>query len=85
MQKERYNTPNYNSATFKEAIANSSSATLTVDHFKYLYEAQSVFMNDMPVIPVYHDSDTMLASDIIIGWDRSVLGTLDFSSATVNR
>ncbi len=38
-------------------------------------------MNDMPMVPVYHYTDKMMASDSLVGWDRSVLGTVDFSTA----
>ena len=78
-----YNDPNYYNPDFEAALDKSSSATSPQDHFKYLYEAQSIFMNDMPIIPVYHYSDTMLASPVVEGWDRSVLGTVDFTGASI--
>ena len=42
-------------------------------------------MNDMPIIPVYHYSDTMLVSNDLKDWGRSVLGTVDFSRAYIER
>ena len=79
-----YNDPNYYNPQFEKLLNDASSATSPKAHFDALYAAQDVFMNDMPVIPVYHYSDTMLASDKVVGWDRSVLGSVDFSTATVS-
>jgi oligopeptide transport system substrate-binding protein len=79
-----YNDPNYNNAEYDELL---SAATLAKDkeHFDLLYKAQDILMAEVPVITVYHYSDTMLASDVIVGWDRSVLGTIDFSGADLAR
>ena len=78
-----YNEPNYYNPDFEAALDAASSATTAAEHFEYLYAAQDIFMNDMPIIPVYHYSDTMLASEVLEGWDRSVLGTLDFTGAYI--
>ena len=78
-----YNDPNYFSEEFEVAMAAAGSATEKADHFNALYEAQEILMNDLPIIPVYHYSDTMLASERLVGWDRSVLGGLDFTTASI--
>ncbi len=78
-----YNDPNYYSEDFEAAMAAAGSAVDPADHFAALYDAQDIFMGDMPIIPVYHYSDTMLASEKVEGWDRSVLGTIDFTGAIV--
>ncbi len=78
-----YNDPNYYNPDFEAALDRAASATTAEDHFAALYEAQDIFMNDMPIIPVYHYSDFMLASDKLEGWDRSVLGTIDFTTAYI--
>lgn len=78
-----YNDPNYDSADFNAAIDAAGATTDPAEHFAQLYKAQEIFINDMPIIPIYHYSDICLAAEKVIGWDRSVLGTLDFSSATI--
>ena len=78
-----YNDPNYYNPEFEAALDKAGAATTPQDHFAALYEAQGIFMLDMPIIPVYHYSDTMLASPKLEGWDRSVLGTLDFTGAYI--
>ena len=78
-----YNDPNYYNEDFEAAMAAALSTTDKAEHYAKLYEAQEIFINDMPIIPVYHYSDTMLASERLVGWDRSVLGGLDFTTATI--
>jgi oligopeptide transport system substrate-binding protein len=78
-----YNDPNYFNEDFEAAMAAALSTTDKAEHFEKLYEAQEIFINDFAVIPVYHYSDTMLASERVVGWDRSVLGGLDFTTAEI--
>jgi oligopeptide transport system substrate-binding protein len=78
-----YNDPNYFNADFEAAMAAALAATDKAEHFAKLYEAQTILMTDMPIIPVYHYSDVMLASERLVGWDRSVLGGLDFTTASI--
>ncbi|MGS0973699.1 MAG: peptide ABC transporter substrate-binding protein [Candidatus Izemoplasmataceae bacterium] len=80
-----YNDPNYYNSEFDTLLTEASTTTDTATHFEKLYEAQEVFMTDFPIIPVYHYTDTMLVSDDLVGWGRSVLGTVDFTRATINR
>jgi len=78
-----YNDPNYYNEDFEAALNAASETTDPAVHYAELYKAQEIFMTDMPVIPVYHYSDTMLASEVVVGWDRSVLGSVDFTGAKI--
>ena len=75
-----YNDPKYSNPEFDELMANAV-ATRGKEHFDNLYKAQEIFMTEMPIIPVYHYTDVMLVSEKLQGWDRSVLGSVDFSGA----
>ena len=77
-----YNDPKYNNAEY-DALLSKAAVTRGKEHFDVLYEAQEMFIADMPVIPIYHYTDVMLVSEKLQGWDRSVLGTVDFSGATL--
>jgi oligopeptide transport system substrate-binding protein len=79
-----YNDPNYNNPAFNAAMSRAAS-TYGAAHFEALYEAQDILMNDMPIIPVYHYTDSMLSSAHVKGWDRSMLGGVDFSRAYIER
>lgn len=82
-QGNAYNDPDYNSAAFEAKMAEASSATTSAAHFNALYEAHEIFMGDMPVIPIYHYNDTLLIKARVKGWSRSVLGSIDFSTAYI--
>lgn len=82
-QGNAYNDPDYNNPDFEAKIAEASSATTAAAHFTALYEAHEIFMADMPVIPIYHYNDTLLVKAKIKGWSRSVLGSIDFSTAYI--
>ncbi len=75
-----YNSPQYANPDYDQLMTDATNAQ-GKEHFDLLYTAQEIFINDMAIIPVYHYSDFMLASDVVVGWDRSVLGTVDFSGA----
>ncbi len=77
-----YNDPNFYNDEY-DALLSASSKTRGAEHFENLYKAQEILMEEMPVVPVYHYTDSMLASPRIQGWDRSVLGTVDFSAAYI--
>lgn len=77
-----YNDPNYNNEKYDELLS-KAAVTRGKEHFDTLYEAQDILMNELPIITVYHYTDLALASPRLQGWDRSVLGTLDFSNAEI--
>ncbi len=75
-----YNDPKYSNARFDELLS-SAAKTRGKEHFEALYEAQDILMKELPLITVYHYTEVMLVSPKLQGWDRSVLGTIDFSNA----
>jgi oligopeptide transport system substrate-binding protein len=77
-----YNDPNYYNDAY-DVLLSSAAKTRGAEHFEALYEAQEMLMTDLPIIPIYHYTDVMLISPRLQGWDRSVLGTLDFSGASI--
>ena len=77
-----YNDPKFENEEY-DRLLSLSSQTRGAEHFEALYAAQDILMNELPIVPVYHYSDTMLVSDVVVGWDRSVLGTVDFSGASI--
>jgi oligopeptide transport system substrate-binding protein len=82
-QGNAYNDPDYNNPDFEAAIEDAKTATTAADHFDALYTAHQIFMDDMPVIPIYHYNDVMLVKSRVQGWSRSVLGGIDFSTAYI--
>ncbi|MDY0235734.1 MAG: peptide ABC transporter substrate-binding protein [Gudongella sp.] len=77
-----YNDPNYSNAKYDELLS-LAAKTRGAEHFEALYEAQDILMTELPIITVYHYTDVCLVSPKLQGWDRSVLGTIDFSLAEI--
>jgi oligopeptide transport system substrate-binding protein len=80
-----YNDPNYYNDAYNTLLSDANASTDLGVHFDKLYEAQAIIMGDMPFIPVYHYTDTMLVKSYVKGWGRSVLGSVDFSRATIEK
>ncbi len=79
-----YNDPNYSNAEYDSLLA-TANTTRGKEHFDALYKAQDILMTEFPVIPVYHYTDSYLVTDKLQNWGRSVLGSLDFSTAELNK
>ncbi len=77
-----YNTPKYSNAEYDELLR-KANASVGMAHFDALYAAQEIFMNEMPIIPVYHYTDSFLSSPKVKNWNRSMLGSIDFGSAYI--
>jgi len=80
-----YNDPNFNNADYDAAMNRALTATTDAAHYEALYEAQDILMTELPIVPVYHYTDSMLSSPAVKGWSRSQLSGTDFRYATVNR
>lgn len=77
-----YNDPKFSNAEYDQLLSESSK-TRGKEHFDLLYKAQDILMSELPIMPIYHYSDYMLSKDKVKDWDRSVLGTIDFSTAYI--
>lgn len=77
-----YNDPKFSNARYDELLT-AAAKTRGAEHFEALYEAQDILMSELPIITVYHYTEVMLVSPKLQGWDRSVLGTIDFSLAEI--
>ena len=41
---------------------------------KLFEKAEAIFLNDQPLIPIYHYSTTQMISSKVGGWDDNLLG-----------
>lgn len=80
-----YNDPKYNNAEYNTLMSDAAAATDVAVHFEKLYAAQDILMADMPIIPVYYYSDIMMAKSYLVDWGRSVLGSVDFTHAKIEK
>jgi len=80
-----YNDPNWSNEEFDQLMADAQATPDIATHFEKLYEAQDILMAELPIIPVYYYADIYLIKDYVTGWGRSVLVSLDFTHARVDR
>ncbi len=75
-----YNDPSYSNSEYDDLLSLASS-TNGKEHFEALYKAQEILMSELPVMTVYHYTESILAKSNFVGWTRSVLGAIDFANA----
>ncbi len=80
-----YNDPNYEKSAYDTLLSESQATTDMALHFQKLYAANDMLMADMPIVPVYYYSDIMMAKSYLKDWGRSVLGSVDFTHARLER
>lgn len=85
VQGVAFNDADYDNPQFQAKIEAAKTATTPAAHFQALYEAHEIFMGDMPVIPLYHYNSSIYVKSYVTGWSRSVLGSIDFSTAEVSK
>jgi len=79
-----YNDPNYYNDEY-DALVSRANGSVGAEHYEALYAAQDILMTELPIIPVYHYTDSMLSSPQVKDFTRSQLGAMDFSKAYVVR
>ncbi len=75
-----YNDPRMRNDKYDELLSKAASTT-GAEHFEALYEAQEILMNELPIIPVYHYTTSIMAKDNFVGWTRQTLGQIDLTNA----
>jgi len=80
-----YNDPKYEKTAYDTLLSESQATTDMAIHFAKFYQAQDLLMADMPIIPIYYYSDIMMAKSYLVNWGRSVLGSVDFTHAKLEK
>ncbi len=85
MSSHFLNDANYNNPLFDQLMTEAHEATDLSVYYDKLYQAYTLVMTDMPIIPIFHNIDYIMAKDYVTGWSRSNLGSIDFTRAIVTR
>ena len=64
-----------------DALIDSSKYATGQERFNYLYKAQEVMMQDMPVIPIYYYNDAVMVKRHIKNWEKTTMGNFYFGNA----
>jgi oligopeptide transport system substrate-binding protein len=74
---------NYNNPKYEELIAKAKTITDQAERFDVLREAEAVLMNDMPIIPIYEMTNTLMIRDYVKGYNKDIMGYLQFSEVDI--
>lgn len=75
------NQTNYSNPKFDEAMKKAAHETDRANRIKYLHEAESILMEDLPVLPIYFYSSSVMQSPRVKNIYRSPRGFLIFRGA----
>ncbi len=78
------NASSYNNPEFDQLIL-EASRTSGQEHFDLLHQAEAILMRDLPLLPIYHYTDSWLINASVVGWEHSIVGIMDFSRADIIR
>jgi oligopeptide transport system substrate-binding protein len=68
------NDAGYNNSQFDELMKKASVTANPEERNKILQQAEQVFLDDLPIIPIYHYTNNYLVADKVQGWVDNVLG-----------
>jgi oligopeptide transport system substrate-binding protein len=68
------NDAGYNNPKFDELMKKASVTANPQERNKILHDAEQVFLDDLPIIPIYHYTNNYLVADRVQGWVDNVLG-----------
>ncbi|WP_139491939.1 peptide ABC transporter substrate-binding protein [Brevibacillus dissolubilis] len=68
---------------FKEALEKSMTEKNPDERKKYLAEAEAVFMDEMPVAPIFYSADVWASNEKVKGVQVDSLGFIDFKWASI--
>ena len=68
------NDAGYNNPKYDGLMAEAAKEGNAEKRQKLLHDAEQVFLDDLPLIPIYHYTNKYLVSDRVEGWVENVLG-----------
>jgi oligopeptide transport system substrate-binding protein len=68
------NDAGYNNPKFDELMKKAAVTANPEERNKVLHDAEQAFLDDLPIIPIYHYTNNYLIADKVQGWVDNVLG-----------
>jgi oligopeptide transport system substrate-binding protein len=69
---------NHNNPKYDAIIKEAQSMTDPMKRFNKLREAEAVLMDDMPLIPLYYMTNTIMVQDYVKGYNKDIMGYVRF-------
>ena len=67
------NDAGYSNKTYDELIAKTATETDAATRMKLFNEAEQAFLNDDPMMPIYHYTSQHMVSKKVAGWEYNIL------------
>jgi oligopeptide transport system substrate-binding protein len=67
------NDAGYNHPDYDKLVKDSAKETDPAKRMKMLEQAESIFLKDLPIIPIYHYTTKHMVSPKLVGWEPNVL------------
>ncbi|MCH9631263.1 MAG: Oligopeptide-binding protein OppA [Chlamydiia bacterium] len=68
----------WSNRNFEELVEFANNSQTVNERFKYLLKAESIFMMEMPVLPIYHQSRWYARNELLEGVEYCQTGRVDF-------
>jgi oligopeptide transport system substrate-binding protein len=69
---------NHNNPAYDALIKEAQSITDPAKRFDKLREAEAVLMDDMPLLPLYYMTNTIMVQDYVKGYSKDIMGYVRF-------
>jgi len=74
---------NHNNPAYDELIAKAQMTVDPVERYNVLRQAEDVLMDDMPFLPLYYLSNTIMKQDYVKGYKKDILGYIQFKEVDI--
>lgn len=76
---------NYSNKEYDALVEQIRNTVDETERFKLMHEAESMFMEDMPIVPIYFNTVVYMEQPNVKGIVRHAVGTIDFKWAEVTK
>jgi len=76
---------NYSNPDYDAIVAKIRNTVDEKERFGLMHDAESIFMDDMPLVPVYFNTKVFMDQPNIKGILRHPVGTLDYKWAEIEK
>jgi oligopeptide transport system substrate-binding protein len=76
---------NHNNPKYDETIAKAQVTVDPIERYKILHDAEDILMDDMPFLPLYYMTNTIMVRDYVKGYKKDILGYIQFKEVNLEK
>jgi oligopeptide transport system substrate-binding protein len=74
---------NHNNPAYDALIAKAQSTVDPIARYEVLRQAEDVLMEDLPLLPLYYLTNTIMVQDYVKGYKKDILGYIQFKNVDI--